>query len=127
VIAGGLVRRSYTTLCALTFPPATRFKGRSQYYGVGLLRALAEDTHKFGSRYIWMVGGAYPEQSLYDAIADPLAVRSSRVPVDLQGDEDKIIAAANQEEAEMMSQRRCERQKVFQLPMCCLKGQAWLS
>jgi len=40
----------YTTLCALTFRDT--FKAGASYYGVSDLEALAQDTHKFESRYL---------------------------------------------------------------------------
>jgi dipeptidyl aminopeptidase/acylaminoacyl peptidase len=40
----------YTTLCALTF--TAQFKAGASYYGISDLKALADDTHKFESRYL---------------------------------------------------------------------------
>ena len=69
VIAGGSAG-GYTTLCALTF--RNTFKAGASYYGVSDLKALAEDTHKFESRYLDSLIGAYPEQKelVRSAIAD---------------------------------------------------------
>ena len=50
----------YTTLCALTFREF--FSAGSSYYGVSDLEALAQDTHKFESRYFDRLIGPYPEQ-----------------------------------------------------------------
>jgi dipeptidyl aminopeptidase/acylaminoacyl peptidase len=49
----------YTTLCALAFK--TVFKAGASHYGVSDLSALAEDTHKFESRYLDNLIGPYPE------------------------------------------------------------------
>jgi dipeptidyl aminopeptidase/acylaminoacyl peptidase len=48
----------YTTLCALTFRDT--FKAGASYFGVSNLEALAQDTHKFESRYLDNLVGPYP-------------------------------------------------------------------
>ncbi|MBV9387639.1 MAG: S9 family peptidase [Chroococcidiopsidaceae cyanobacterium CP_BM_ER_R8_30] len=58
-IAGGSAG-GYTTLCALTF--RNSFKAGASYYGVSDLEALAQDTHKFESRYLDRLIGPYPER-----------------------------------------------------------------
>ncbi|MHC5676312.1 S9 family peptidase [Nostoc sp.] len=58
-ISGGSAG-GYTTLCALTF--RNTFKAGASYYGVSDLEALARDTHKFESRYLERLIGAYPQQ-----------------------------------------------------------------
>jgi dipeptidyl aminopeptidase/acylaminoacyl peptidase len=58
-ISGGSAG-GYTTLCALTF--RNIFKAGASYYGVSDLEALARDTHKFESRYLERLIGAYPQQ-----------------------------------------------------------------
>ncbi len=50
----------YTTLCALTF--LDEFKAGASHFGIGDIEALARDTHKFESRYLDYLVGAYPEQ-----------------------------------------------------------------
>ena len=50
----------YTTLSALTFRDV--FTAGSSYYGVSDLEALAQDTHKFESRYLDSLIGPYPER-----------------------------------------------------------------
>ncbi|KDQ57918.1 hypothetical protein JAAARDRAFT_129506 [Jaapia argillacea MUCL 33604] len=50
----------FTTLAALCFSPATFAAGTSSY-GVSDLRKLAEDTHKFESRYLEKLVGGTPE------------------------------------------------------------------
>jgi dipeptidyl aminopeptidase/acylaminoacyl peptidase len=89
----------YTTLCALTFREV--FKAGATYYGISDLEALAQDTHKFESRYEQSLVGPYPERrDLYrqrspihftDRLSCPLIV--------FQGLEDKIVAP---NQAEMM-------------------------
>ncbi|MBE9012711.1 S9 family peptidase [Pseudanabaenaceae cyanobacterium LEGE 13415] len=98
VIAGGSAG-GYTTLCALTFRDT--FKAGASYYGVSDLKALAEDTHKFESRYLDGLIGAYPERSdLYEERSPMSAVDRLSCPVIFfQGDEDKIVPP---NQAEMM-------------------------
>ncbi|NJR52896.1 MAG: S9 family peptidase [Leptolyngbyaceae cyanobacterium CSU_1_3] len=98
VIAGGSAG-GYTTLCALTFRNV--FKAGASYYGVSDLKALAEDTHKFESRYLDGLIGAYPEhKDLYDQRSPIFAVDRLACPVIFfQGDEDKIVPP---NQAEMM-------------------------
>lgn len=65
VIKGGSAG-GFTTLAALAFGDV--FKAGASYYGVGDLELLAKDTHKFESRYLDSLIGAYPEeQELYIA------------------------------------------------------------
>ncbi|MCB9418278.1 MAG: S9 family peptidase [Ardenticatenaceae bacterium] len=81
----------YTTLCALTFHNV--FKAGASYYGISDLEALAQDTHKFESRYLDQMVGPYPEQQkLYwerspihfvDQLSCPMII--------LQGLEDKVV------------------------------------
>ena len=98
VIAGGSAG-GYTTLCALTFTDT--FKAGASYYGVSDLKALAEDTHKFESRYLDGLIGRYPEEAeLYQARSPIHAVDRLNCPVIFfQGDEDKIVPP---NQAEMM-------------------------
>ncbi|MEP0919450.1 S9 family peptidase [Leptolyngbya sp. DQ-M1] len=98
VIAGGSAG-GYTTLCALTF--RNTFKAGASYYGVSDLKALAEDTHKFESRYLDGLIGAYPERAdLYEERSPISAVDRLSCPVIFfQGDEDKIVPP---NQAEMM-------------------------
>ena len=84
----------YTTLCALTFRDF--FSCGASHYGIGDLEALVRDTHKFESRYLDKLIGAYPEQqALYharspvnftDALASPMIL--------FQGTEDKAVPPA---------------------------------
>ena len=58
IIKGGSAG-GYTTLAALTF--LNVFRAGASYYGVGDLTILAQDTHKFESRYLDSMVGPYPE------------------------------------------------------------------
>merc|ERR1711892_1075502 len=80
-----------TTLGALAFK--NTFTAGCSLYGVGDLGALAEDTHKFESRYLDGLVGRYPEEKqLYDERAPINAVDQLSCPILLlQGDEDKIV------------------------------------
>jgi dipeptidyl aminopeptidase/acylaminoacyl peptidase len=90
VITGGSAG-GFTALAALTFRDV--FAGGASYYGVSDLAALARDTHKFESRYLdWLIG-AYPEaEALYRA-RSPLfhAARLSRPVIFFQGSEDRVV------------------------------------
>ncbi|MEI7554455.1 prolyl oligopeptidase family serine peptidase [Candidatus Chlorohelix sp.] len=81
----------YTTLCALTF--RNTFKAGASYYGVSDLEALARDTHKFESRYLDNLIGAYPERlDLYHARSPIYHTEGLRCPIILfQGLEDKVV------------------------------------
>ena len=89
-IAGGSAG-GYTTLCALTFRDS--FKAGASYYGVSDLEALATDTHKFESRYLDGLIGAYPEQQeLYKARSPIHFTDQLSCPVIFfQGLEDKVV------------------------------------
>ena len=93
----------YTTLAALTMRPGT-FTAGASHYGVADLGALAQETHKFESRYLdglvapYDPGAGpagnpvYAERSPInhvDALDTPLAV--------FQGDEDAIVPPAQAE------------------------------
>ena len=81
----------YTTLAVLTF--RKEFKTGASYYGVSDLAALAQDTHKFESRYLDGLVGPYPERKdLYDARSPLHSARLLSVPVAFfQGAEDRIV------------------------------------
>ncbi|BAZ18010.1 peptidase S9 prolyl oligopeptidase [Calothrix sp. NIES-4071] len=89
-IAGGSAG-GYTTLCALTFRDT--FKAGASYYGVSDLEALARDTHKFESRYLDGLIGAYPERKdLYIERSPVHFTEKLACPVIFfQGLEDKIV------------------------------------
>ena len=89
----------YTTLAALTFRDV--FKAGASYYGVSDLEALAKETHKFESRYLDHIEGAYPERrDLYIQRSPIYHTDRLSCPVVLfQGLEDMIVPPA---QAEMM-------------------------
>ncbi|WP_147093823.1 alpha/beta hydrolase family protein [Swaminathania salitolerans] len=84
--AGGL-----TVLMALARSDV--FAAGCSLYGVTDLRALAEDTHKFESRYLDRLIGPYPEQETLYLDRSPLThVDAITAPVlFLHGDEDKVV------------------------------------
>ncbi len=98
VIDGGSAG-GYTTLAALTFRKV--FKAGASFYGVSDLAALAQDTHKFESRYLDGLIGPYPEQEALYRERSPIYAtdRLSCPVIFFQGDEDKIVPP---NQAEMM-------------------------
>jgi dipeptidyl aminopeptidase/acylaminoacyl peptidase len=89
-ISGGSAG-GYTTLAALTFRDT--FQCGASYYGVSDLEALAQDTHKFESRYLDGLIGAYPEaKAIYQERSPINFVEKLNCPVIfLQGLEDKVV------------------------------------
>lgn len=81
----------YTTLAALTFRDT--FKAGASYYGVSDLEALATDTHKFESRYLDRLVGAYPEEKERYIERSPIhfTERLSCPAIFFQGLEDKVV------------------------------------
>lgn len=81
----------FTTLACLTFRDV--FKAGASYFGVSDLIAMANDTHKFESRYLDGLVGKYPEQKeRYIEYSPIYHVENLSCPVILlQGDEDKIV------------------------------------
>lgn len=81
----------YTTLACLAF--GDTFRAGTSLYGVSDLSLLAEDTHKFESRYLDRLVGPYPQQreryrdrspvEHLDSFAEPVLL--------LQGLEDKVV------------------------------------
>ncbi len=81
----------YTVLAALAFENV--FKAGTSYFGISDLEILARDTHKFESRYLDQLIGAYPEKKdvylqrspIYsvDNISAPLLI--------LQGLDDEVV------------------------------------
>ena len=81
----------YTTLAALAFHDY--FRAGGSHYGVSDLAALAQDTHKFESRYLDSLIGPYPQrEDLYRA-RSPLSHpdRLSAPVIFFQGDEDRVV------------------------------------
>lgn len=84
VITGGSAG-GYTTLAALTF--RDYFRGGASHYGVADLAALANDTHKFESRYMdRLAGGHFDERSPIRRVE-----RLNAPVIFFQGDEDAIV------------------------------------
>jgi dipeptidyl aminopeptidase/acylaminoacyl peptidase len=81
----------YTTLGALAFRDV--FKAGTSLYGVADLTALAADTHKFESRYLDGLVGAYPEEEQIYKERSPIeSIDTLSCPILLlQGVEDKIV------------------------------------
>ncbi|MGF1479527.1 MAG: prolyl oligopeptidase family serine peptidase [Cyanophyceae cyanobacterium] len=81
----------YTTLAALTFRDT--FKAGASYYGVSDLKILAQETHKFESRYLDGLVGAYPqEKAVYEARSPIHFTHRLNCPVIFfQGLEDRVV------------------------------------
>lgn len=88
----------YTTLAALAF--RDRFSAGCSQYGIGDLMALANDTHKFESRYLDRLIGPLPEAEALYRERSPLhhAEGLSCPVIFLQGLDDKVVPP-NQAEA----------------------------
>jgi len=91
IIRGGSAG-GYTTLAALTFHPEV-FRAGASYYGVSDVEALAKDTHKFESRYLDTLIGAYPEAKEVYRERSPIHFidRLSCALIVFQGLEDKVV------------------------------------
>eukprot|EP01048_Picozoa_sp_COSAG05_P026765 COSAG05_NODE_7472_length_806_cov_1.633663_2_plen_215_part_00 len=85
----------YTTLACLAFKDV--FAAGASHYGIGNLEALAADTHKFESRYLDRLVGAYdPEEpalvAVYRARSPIRSVQQFSCPlVQFQGLEDRVV------------------------------------
>ncbi len=89
----------YTTLSALTFRDV--FKAGASYYGISDLEAMTRDTHKFESRYLDSLIGAYPKERGRYRERSPIhfTERLSCPLILFQGLEDKVVPP---NQAEMM-------------------------
>jgi dipeptidyl aminopeptidase/acylaminoacyl peptidase len=78
-------------LCAITFRDV--FKAAASYFGVSDAEALAKDTHKFESRYLYKLIGPYPERrDIYQARSPIHFTEGISCPVIFfQGLEDKVV------------------------------------
>lgn len=96
IIRGGSAG-GYTTLCALTFHD--EFAAGSSWFGVADAEALARDTHKFESRYLDGLIGAYPEAAELYRARSPIhfADLLSSPVILLQGLEDEVVPPAQAE------------------------------
>ncbi|WP_161880976.1 S9 family peptidase [Deinococcus alpinitundrae] len=81
----------YTTLCALTFSEV--FAAGASHYGVSDAEALAQDTHKFESRYMDSMIGPYPQEKACYQARSPIhfTERLKRPVVFFQGLDDKVV------------------------------------
>lgn len=81
----------YTTLAALTFTDT--FKAGASYYGVSDLEMLAQDTHKFESKYLDILIGPYPQaKEKYQKYSPLNHTDKLSCPIILfQGDGDMIV------------------------------------
>jgi dipeptidyl aminopeptidase/acylaminoacyl peptidase len=81
----------YTTLCALTFHDT--FSAGASFFGVSDVEALAQETHKFESRYLDSMIGPYPEaKQLYKERSPIHHTDQINCPLILfQGLEDKVV------------------------------------
>jgi dipeptidyl aminopeptidase/acylaminoacyl peptidase len=91
IIRGGSAG-GYTTLAALTFSPDV-FKAGASYYGISDVEVLAQDTHKFESRYLDSMIGPYPAMKEEYRARSPIhSVDRLSCPLILfQGLEDKVV------------------------------------
>ncbi|MBL1142333.1 MAG: S9 family peptidase [Proteobacteria bacterium] len=89
----------FTTLAALAFTDV--FKAGASHYGISDLEVMTKDTHKFESRYLDSLIGAYPEELERYKERSPLfsVDRLSCPVIFFQGLEDKIVLP---NQAEMM-------------------------
>lgn len=87
----------YTTLCALTFYDL--FQAGASFFGVSDVEALAQDTHKFESRYLDSLIGPYPAQrELYVSRSPIHFVDRMNCPLLLlQGLEDRVVPPSQSE------------------------------
>ncbi|HHJ35288.1 MAG TPA: S9 family peptidase [Gammaproteobacteria bacterium] len=99
LIIRGSSAGGYTVLAALTFENI--FSAGASYYGISELTSLASDTHKFESRYLDRLIGAFPEKkSLYEKRSPINSTDQLGCPVIFfQGIEDRVVP---KEQAETM-------------------------
>ena len=98
LIIKGSSAGGYTVLAALAFSDV--FHAGCSLYGIGNLETLAQDTHKFESRYLDGLVGPYPQQqSIYHKRSPLLHPHGLNCPVIFfQGLKDKVVPP-NQAEA----------------------------
>lgn len=90
IIRGGSAG-GFSTLAALTF--RSSFRAGASYYGISDLTALAEDTHKFESRYLDQLVGPWPEARDVYLARSPLQhlAQLKRPVIFFQGLDDKVV------------------------------------
>ena len=81
----------FTVLAALAFHDV--FKAGANYYGVSDLEALAQDTHKFESRYLDRLVAPLPSgRAIYEARAPIRHLENFKAAlITFQGSEDKVV------------------------------------
>jgi len=81
----------FTVLAALAFHDV--FKAGANYYGVSDLEALAQDTHKFESRYLDRLVAPLPQgRAIYEARAPIRHLENFKAAlITFQGSEDKVV------------------------------------
>jgi len=91
LLISGSSAGGYTVLCALCFSDA--FAAGASYYGISDLSALAQDTHKFESRYTEALVGPWPDaRELYEARSPIHHIAGFNCPVIFfQGGRDRIV------------------------------------
>jgi dipeptidyl aminopeptidase/acylaminoacyl peptidase len=96
-ISGGSAG-GYTTLACLAFKDV--FAAGASHYGIGNLEALAQDTHKFESRYLDRLVGEYPKDlSVYQQRSPIQSVETFKCPlIQFQGLDDKVVPPNQAEE-----------------------------
>lgn len=97
LIIRGSSAGGYTVLAALTF--SDTFSAGASLYGIGDLSALAQDTHKFESRYLDSLVGPYPETKQRYLERSPIEhIEQLNCPVIFfQGLNDKVVPPAQAE------------------------------
>jgi dipeptidyl aminopeptidase/acylaminoacyl peptidase len=97
VITGGSAG-GFTTLAALAFTDV--FAAGASHFGVGDLAALARDTHKLESRYLWRLVAPWPEgKDVYEERSPLRHVDRISAPlILLQGTDDRVVPPAQAEE-----------------------------
>jgi dipeptidyl aminopeptidase/acylaminoacyl peptidase len=90
MITGGSAG-GYTTLCSLAFTDT--FVAGASHFGVSDVEALARETHKFESRYLWRLIGPYPERADLYRDRSPIhhAEKLSCPVIFFQGLEDEVV------------------------------------
>lgn len=90
VITGGSAG-GFTVLAALTFHDV--FKAGASYYGISDLEVLAQDTHKFESRYLDRIVAPYPAKREVYLERSPIYYTNqlSSPVIFFQGLEDKVV------------------------------------
>lgn len=96
-ISGGSAG-GYTVLCALTFHNV--FRAGASHYGIGDLGALADDTHKFESRYTdWLVAPWPAGKEIYRARSPLFHTDRLACPaIFFQGGQDRVVPPNQAEE-----------------------------